>query len=417
MVFGFLKRLAGNLAGAVTREINAAYGENTDFLFEAVAASAALVAYADGDLEAAERSAIVSLIQKHPSLGKLYPLNVIEQTAEAMFKRAESASGRQALARELDDIKGRPNGTRRWPRTSTSSPLTWPTPMASWFSEEEAVLKKVAARLGVDTQQVRLDVRLAGNPARRGKPRKRAAGCSARRLIPSRAAPGLRQRQSAGPAQRGQSVQPAGSVNQIPYVATAPDPASPHSHPTSSHDSPSYSHASHDSGGGGYSSGYSSGSDSGAGGSDSGAGGSTVVGRRLVMDAPLRMGILRPVRHPDAGRAAPVIAVSSGSAWSSSCARTARPRAASGTTGPPRRVSACGAKKSPPLTDSCPPEVLLSAGNQEHQEADMNANWETLTKAQKADLVRPLAAQCKSAGQIAAIPISWNAVVGVVHRN
>ena len=151
MVFGALKRLAGNLAGAVTREINAAYGENTDFL-EAVAASAALVAYADGDLEAAERSAIVSLIQKHPSLGKLYPLDVIEKTAEAMFKRAESASGRQALARELDDIKGRPNGTQMAEDVYLVA-LDVANAAGELEPEEEVVLKKVAARLGVDASK------------------------------------------------------------------------------------------------------------------------------------------------------------------------------------------------------------------------------------------------------------------------
>lgn len=44
--------------------------------------------------------------------------------------------------------------------------------------------------------------------------------------------------------------------------------------------------------------------------------------------------------------------------------------------------------------------------------------WTKLTKEQKADVVRPLAAERKSAGQIAQIlGISRNAIVGVVHRN
>lgn len=45
-------------------------------------------------------------------------------------------------------------------------------------------------------------------------------------------------------------------------------------------------------------------------------------------------------------------------------------------------------------------------------------DWVSLSKDEKADLVRPLAAEHKSAGQIASIlGISRNAVVGVVHRN
>lgn len=45
MVFGALKRTASAAFSGVTKELNASYGENTDFL-EAVCAAAALVAAA-----------------------------------------------------------------------------------------------------------------------------------------------------------------------------------------------------------------------------------------------------------------------------------------------------------------------------------------------------------------------------------
>lgn len=151
MVFGALKRAAQAAFSGVTRELNAAYGENTDFL-EAVCASAALVAFADGELEAAERSAIIQLVQKHPQLGKLYSLSTIEQTAEAMFKRAESASGRQALARELDDVKGRPNASQMAEDVYLVA-LDVANADGELEAEEEVVLKKIASRLGVDASK------------------------------------------------------------------------------------------------------------------------------------------------------------------------------------------------------------------------------------------------------------------------
>lgn len=151
MVFGALKRAAQAAFSGVTRELNAAYGENTDFL-EAVCASAALVAMADGEIEPEERAEIIKLVQKHPSLGKLYSITVIESTAEAMFKRAASASGRQGLARELDDIKGRPNGAQMGEDVYLVA-LDVANSDGELEPEEEATLKKIASRLGVDASK------------------------------------------------------------------------------------------------------------------------------------------------------------------------------------------------------------------------------------------------------------------------
>jgi tellurite resistance protein TerB len=151
MVFGALKKAFTAGFSGVTRELNAAYGENTDFL-EAVCAAAALVAFADGEIEPEERAKIVSLIQKHPSLGKLYGIDVIEKTSDTMFKRAAEASGRQSLARELDDIKGRPDGARMGEDVYLVA-LDVANADGELEPEEQAVLAKIAKRLGVDASQ------------------------------------------------------------------------------------------------------------------------------------------------------------------------------------------------------------------------------------------------------------------------
>lgn len=146
-MFGALKRAMG--AGA--REVKAEYGENKDFL-EAVCAAAALVAAADGDIEESERRKVVSIVQNHPTLSKLYQSNVIEQTAETMFKRAKETSGRQLLARELDDIKSRPNG-QQMAEDAYLIALDIANADGELEPAEEAVLKKLAARLGVDASK------------------------------------------------------------------------------------------------------------------------------------------------------------------------------------------------------------------------------------------------------------------------
>lgn len=99
-MFGMLKKALK--AGA--KEVTADYSQNRNYL-EAVAAVAALVANADGDIEPSERTKAVSVIVNHPKLGKMYDQRVIKETADLMFERARDFSGRNSLAKELDDIK------------------------------------------------------------------------------------------------------------------------------------------------------------------------------------------------------------------------------------------------------------------------------------------------------------------------
>lgn len=143
-MFGALKKAFG--AGA--KEISAQYSQNTDFL-EAVCAASALVANADGDIEESEKRKVVSIIVNHSVLGKLYQQPMIEQTADRMFKLAKDSSGRQQLARELDDVKGRPDGAKM-----AEDVYLIAVDIANADGEvepqEKVVLDKLSARLGVD---------------------------------------------------------------------------------------------------------------------------------------------------------------------------------------------------------------------------------------------------------------------------
>lgn len=143
-MFGALKKAF--TAGA--KEVQADYSQNRDYL-EAVCAASALVAMADGEIEDSERTKVVRILSGHPTLGKMYQPNVIETTADSMFKRAKDASGRQSLAREMDDIKGRPNGSQM-----AEDVYLVAVDIANADGElepaETETLKKIAGRLGVD---------------------------------------------------------------------------------------------------------------------------------------------------------------------------------------------------------------------------------------------------------------------------
>ncbi|MBI1690496.1 tellurite resistance TerB family protein [Methylorubrum sp. DB1722] len=141
-MFGAIKKAFG--AGA--KEIKADYSQNKDYL-EAVCAASALVAYADGELEESERSKVIRTISQHPTLGKMYQQSAIESAVEVMFKRAKDASGRQQLARELDDIKGR-DGSMAEDVYLVALDVAHADGQVE--PEEDVVLKKIAARLGVD---------------------------------------------------------------------------------------------------------------------------------------------------------------------------------------------------------------------------------------------------------------------------
>lgn len=146
-MFGLLKKIGG----AAAKEVKAEYGQNKDFL-EAVCAGSALVAAADGEIEDSERTKVVSIITNHAQLSKLYDRNTIEQTAEAMFKKAKDASGRQSLAREMDDIKNRPDGATMCEDVYLIA-LDIAGADGEIEPEEQVVLEKIAKRLNIDTSK------------------------------------------------------------------------------------------------------------------------------------------------------------------------------------------------------------------------------------------------------------------------
>lgn len=146
-MFGFLKKAVG----AAAKEVQADYSQNRDYL-EAVCAAAALVAFADGELEDSERQKIIRICTSHKTLSKFYKPDEIERTVDEMFKRAKDKYGRNQLALELDDIKGRPNASQM---ADDIYLIACDISMADGElePEEEAVLKKLAGRLGVDTSK------------------------------------------------------------------------------------------------------------------------------------------------------------------------------------------------------------------------------------------------------------------------
>jgi len=146
-MFGIFKKAIG--AAAV--EVKANYGENKDYL-EAVCAAAALVAMADGTLEDVEKAKVVSLLTNHSTLGKMYSRDVIETTAETMFKRSKDSSGRQSLARERDDTRGRPEGTQMAEDVYLIA-VDVSAADGEVEPEEKVVLEKIASRLGVDPKK------------------------------------------------------------------------------------------------------------------------------------------------------------------------------------------------------------------------------------------------------------------------
>lgn len=146
-MFGSIKKAFG----AASKEVKADYSQNRDFL-EAVLAAAALVAAADGDIEESERRKVISVISNHPQLSKLYSSQIVEQTAEVMFKRAKDFSGRQLLARELDDIKNRPDGAQM-AEDAYMIALDIAHSDGELEPAEQEVLKKLATRLNVDASK------------------------------------------------------------------------------------------------------------------------------------------------------------------------------------------------------------------------------------------------------------------------
>lgn len=145
-IFGALKQAF--VSG--TKELNKEYGKTENFL-NAVCASCALVAYADGTLEDSEKKKAIEVLTGHNQLSSLYQRAQIESALNNALSHAQTASGKQELARQLDSVLTLPNG----PQMAEDVYLV-AVDVASSNSngkpgdDETRVLGKLANRLHVD---------------------------------------------------------------------------------------------------------------------------------------------------------------------------------------------------------------------------------------------------------------------------
>ena len=103
-MFGILKKAAGAAFSAGSTEVKAKYQGNTDYL-QAVCAAAALIAAADGDIEDSEIDQAKEIIATNDTLSSIYKKDEIEKMLDGYLRKAKTNYGKQALERELADVK------------------------------------------------------------------------------------------------------------------------------------------------------------------------------------------------------------------------------------------------------------------------------------------------------------------------
>lgn len=143
-MFGVFTRKVMDLTNKLISDL----GKDEDFL-EAACAAVALIAAADGSIEDSEREKAVRVISNHKTLGSVYKVHQIETCMESMFRKVKDASGRQELAQELDDLKGKSNGAQMADYVYLIA-ADVAAADGSVAPEETEVLKKLAKRLRVD---------------------------------------------------------------------------------------------------------------------------------------------------------------------------------------------------------------------------------------------------------------------------
>jgi tellurite resistance protein len=147
-MFGALKSAFKAGAKASATELQAKYGENKDFL-EAVCAGVALVAAADGDIEDAEVGAVQRLVSGNEKIASVYQPHQINEVSSKMLALAKTQSGKQSLARQLDDIKG--NATMCEDVYLIASDIAYAD--GELEPAEKETLAKIAKRLNVDVSK------------------------------------------------------------------------------------------------------------------------------------------------------------------------------------------------------------------------------------------------------------------------
>lgn len=133
-------KLKNAFAGKVNK-----YSGKKDFL-EAVCAACALVSAADGELEDAEIVQTIKGISSNPQLAGAFPSREIEQTADAMCKRAQGGRvGRAGLFKELEDIAS----DKEMAETVLLTALDVADSDGQIEPEEQKVLEKIAQTFGL----------------------------------------------------------------------------------------------------------------------------------------------------------------------------------------------------------------------------------------------------------------------------
>ncbi len=110
-------------------------------------AACALVAAADGDIEESEKRKVVSIVTGHATLGKLYQQNVIEQTADIMFKRARTSPAVSSLPANW--THHRPSDGATMAEDVYLIALDIANADGEIEPQEDVVLKKIATRLAL----------------------------------------------------------------------------------------------------------------------------------------------------------------------------------------------------------------------------------------------------------------------------
>jgi tellurite resistance protein len=96
--------------GKLAEKLSAGFSRlngRTDLL-EGIAAAAALVAAADGDIADEEVGTVIEALANHATLSKAFKQGDIERITDAMLRRAKGgASGRLGLMREFSEAKSK----------------------------------------------------------------------------------------------------------------------------------------------------------------------------------------------------------------------------------------------------------------------------------------------------------------------
>jgi tellurite resistance protein TerB len=132
------------------KELNKEYAGSLNFL-NGVSASCSLVIFADGTAEESEKKKAMDVLTGHTQLSSLYNRQQIESSLSSALSHAQTASGKQELARQLDSILTLQNGSQM-----AEDVYLVALDVASANSrheigeDEQKVLDKLAKRLNVD---------------------------------------------------------------------------------------------------------------------------------------------------------------------------------------------------------------------------------------------------------------------------